>query len=165
MEVPMRRRLALSLILAAGAALAVPLAATAQAQQVDLASIAASGNFEFRGRHVMWKFTADGRVTADDSRIAPLVLGGSGEQFGIKKTGNWRRVGNRLFITWEGKGETAYTIAPGHGRMVNLVGDTTIEGTLDASGPPPSFAESPSRAAPGVTYPPSYRYQRVPGPR
>lgn len=161
----MRRRLALSLILAAGAALAVQLAATAQAQQVDVAGIAASGNFEFRGRHVMWKFTADGRVTADDSRIAPLVLGGSGEQYGMKRSGTWRRIGNRLFITWEGKGETAYTIVPGHGRMVKLVGETTIEGTLDASGPPPSFAESPTRATPGVTYPPSYRYQRVPGPR
>lgn len=161
----MRRKLALSLIIAAGAALSAPLAATAQAQQADLASIAASGNFEFRGRHAMWKFTADGRVTADDSRIAPLVLGGSGEQFGMKKTGTWRRAGNRLFITWDGKGEMAYTIAPGQGRMVKLVGDTTIEGTLEASGPSPGLAESPSRVAPGVTYPPSYRYQRVPGPR
>ena len=161
----MRRRIALSLILAAGAVLAVPFASTAQAQQVDLASIAGSGNFEFRGRHVMWKFTADGRVTADDSRIAPLVLGGSGEQFGMKKAGTWRRVGNRLFITWEVSRETAYTIAPGHGRMVKLLGDTTFEGTLEASGPAAGLAESPSRPAPGVTYPPSYRYQRVPGPR
>jgi len=159
----MRRKFVMALVLAASTALAIPLAA--QAQQADLAGVAGSGNFEFRGRHTVWKFTADGRVTADDSRIPPLAQGGSSEQFGLKSTGTWRRAGNQLFITWEGKPETVYTVVPGNGRLVRLVGDKTIEGTLDASGPASSFAESPSRVAPGVSYPPSYRYQRIPGPR
>ena len=162
----MRRNLVMSLVLAASAAFSIPLGSGAQAQQAtDLAGVAASGNFEFRSQHNMWKFTADGRVTADDSRIPPLALGGSSEQYGLKSTGTWRRVGDRLFITWDGKPETIYTVAPGHGRLVKLVGDKTIEGALDASGPAPSFAERPLGVAPGVTYPPSYHYQRVPGPR
>jgi hypothetical protein len=169
MEAFMRRKLALSLLLAAGTALSVPLAARAQAQQfTDLASVAGSGNFEFRGRQTMWKFTRDGRVSADDSRTPALVLGGSSEQFGMKRSGTWRRVGDQLCITWGGSGaqaEECYTVAPGKGRMVKLIGPRIIEGTLDASGPDEGLAESPSRVAPGVTYPPSYRYQRVPGPR
>lgn len=165
----MHRKTFMTLLLAAGTALSVPLAATARAQQsIDLASVAGSGAFEFRGRYQMWKFTPDGRVTADDSRIPPLAQGGSSEQFGLKRTGTWRRAGNQLCITWrepEAKAEQCYTVTPGHGRMVKLVGSTSIEGTLEASGPATGIAESPSGVAPGVTYPPSYRYQRIPGAR
>ena len=164
----MRRKFVMSLLVAAGTALTVPLAASAYAQGTDLASIAGSGAFEFRGRYQMWKFGADGRVTADDSRIPALVQGGSSEQFGMKSSGTWRRAGDQLCITWqerEAKSEQCYTVTPGRGRMVRLVGPKTIEGTLESSGPGSGLAESPSRVAPGVTYPPSYRYQRIPGAR
>src|SRR5262249_51141948 len=151
----MRRQTVLQWLLAASVAASVPVA-SAQAeppQSAEVAALIGNGSFEFRGRYTMWKFTADGRVTADDSQINRLAQGGSGEQFGMKSTGTWRRAGERLYITWEGKAETSYTITPGQGRMVKLVGDKTIEGTLEASGPAPSFAESPAKVAPGVTYP------------
>src|SRR5690349_20281515 len=112
----------------------------AQAQKTDLASIASSGNFEFRDQHHVWKFSSDGRVTADDSQEGRLFWGGIGEIYGIKNTGIWRRSGDQLCITWSqpaGSAEQCYTLAPGRGSLVKLVGRTSLEGKLEVSGPAP----------------------------
>ncbi len=157
----MRRAFVPSLLLAAvlplGAAQAEPL------QSAELSALLGSKGFEFRGHHQMWKFGPDGRVTADDSRIPPLVLGGSSEQFGMKNSGTWRLAGNQLCIQWQDAREPqCYTVTKTTGRMVMLSGPRTIEGTIDAR-EDTGYAETP--AAPAPATPPGYRYQRIPGPR
>lgn len=148
--------------LALAATLSAPTTGFAQAQKTNLALITGSGNFEFRDHHHVWKFTADGRVTADDSQDARLFLGGISEIYGIKSSGMWRRTADQLCITWSqpaGKAEQCYTLTSGHGTLVKLVGPTTLEGRLEASGPTLAQAE---RQAPA---PAARPYQRIPGAR
>src|SRR5262245_29283624 len=122
---PMRGKTIRQLLLAATIAASAPVAAAyaEPLQSAEVAALVGSQGFEFRGRYTFWKFSADGRVTADDSRILPLTLGGSGEQFGMRKTGKWRRDGNVLYITWQGEqSEQRYVVNRGSGRMVVLSG-------------------------------------------
>ncbi len=161
----MHRKFFTQLFLAASVAAILPLGA-AQAeplQSAELSTLIGKKGFEFRGRYQMWKFAPDGRVTADDSRIPALVLGGSSEQFGIKNSGTWRLAGNQLCIQWQdAQSPQCYTVTKTTGRMVTLSGPRTIEGTIDASDET-GLAETPTPRAPAT--PPGYRYQRIPGAR
>ncbi len=155
------------LLLAASiAAFAPAIAAQAEPlQSAEVAALVGKQGFEFRSRYTVWKFSADGRVTADDSRVQRLVWGGAGEEFGIKKTGTWRLEGNVLYITWQDvPGEQRYVVNHGTGRLVLLAGPQQIEGTLEASGQP-SYAEAPVQKPVPATNEPRGRYQRIPGPR
>ena len=161
----MRRKSVMQLLLAASVAAFAPLAAVSAEplQSAALAERLGSTGFEFRSRHNMWTFSADGRVTADDSRIPPLVQGGSSEQFGLKNTGRWRRDGDQLCIAWQDSpSEQCFTVSRGSGRMVVLAGPRIIEGTLEARDDT-GYAETPPRPAPAL--PPGVRYQRIPGAR
>ena len=160
----MRGKTMRQLLLAASiAALAAAVPAQAEPlQSAEVAALVGNKGFEFRGRHNMWKFSADGRVTADDSKILPLALGGSGEQFGIKNTGTWRLDGNTLDIAWQDGRSERFTVNRGTGKMVVLAGPRLIEGTLEAADAT-GYAETPSRPAPAL--PPGVRHQRIPGPR
>ena len=165
----MRRKTFTQLLLATSVAAFVPLG-PAQAeplQSAELTSVIGNKGFEFRGRYTMWKFGPDGRVTADDSRIPALTLGGSSEQFGMKNSGTWRVEGNQLCIKWQNAdGDQCFTVNRGRGRMVTLAGPRTIEGTIDARDDT-GFAETPRPAAPGLSEQPGlqYHYQRIPGAR
>ncbi len=160
----MRRKTFTHLLVAASVAAFIPLTATAAEpmQTSELAARLGSSKFEFRGRYNVWRFTPDGRVNSDYNTTRGC-WGAMCEQWGLKETGTWRREGNKLCIKWE-RADECYTIAPGQGRMVTLMGPRTIEGTLEADGDT-GYAETPAPAAPAQPLPPGYRYQRIPGPR
>jgi len=158
----MRRTFVTSLLIAAGIA-ASPLGAAQSAplQSAELAALVGKNGFEFRGHQTMWKFSPDGKVTADDN-VYRGTQGAMGETWGLKNAGTWRLDGQTLCIRWQNAaGDHCYTVTRTTGRMVRLSGPRTIEGTLDARDDT-GYAES---LPPAPTTPPGYRYQRVPGPR
>lgn len=153
----MRRNSVTTFILAASVAVAsvaafVPLGAVhaEPLQSAEVAALIGKQGFEFRGRYTMWKFGPDGRVTADDSRIPALALGGSSEQFGLKNTGTWRVQGQQLCIKWnDAQSDQCYTVSRGTGRMVVLNGPRQLEGTIDAR-EETGFAETPQLSRPST---------------
>jgi hypothetical protein len=160
----MRRNSVTRMFLAASLAASVPLGG-AQAEPLQSAEVAAligKQGFDFRSRQIMWKFSPDGKVQADDNS-SRATQGGMGETWGMKNTGTWRLEGEKLCIQWQdAQSAQCFTISRGTGRMVVLSGPRTIEGNLDAR-EDTGFAETP--AAPPAATPPGYRYQRVPGGR
>ena len=171
----MRRDTVTKLLLAASVAAFVPLG-TAQAQPLQSAEVSAligTNGFEFRGHQTMWKFSPDGKVTADDNNYR-ATQGGMGETWGMKNSGTWRVEGNQLCIKWQNaQSDQCYTVTRGQGRMVTLAGPRTLAGTIDARDDT-GVAETPERRnspaigeQPGYQYQyqPGYRYQRIPGAR
>lgn len=122
-----------------------------------LASRIETGGFEFRGsgrtasgfENVIWRFQPDGRVVSEGAISRLFYLGGMGEQFGLKGSGNWRREGDKVCVTWDAynrRFDGCYGMLLLHGSVVHLTGPQFMAGGLERAERAPSTAaadESP----------------------